>query len=172
MGEGPAGQGSAGAARTRVAGPDDADDVARLLRAFNAEYDEPAPAQAWLADRVRALLGADTAVVLLEVDAATRPGPHGLALLRLRRSLWEDADEAYLAELYVAPALRGRGHGRVLLRAAMAHAHERGATYLDLTTTSADEAAVALYESVGFDRHERRGPDVTSYYYEIDLPAD
>ncbi|MDF9716712.1 GNAT family N-acetyltransferase [Nocardioides sp. ChNu-153] len=171
-----------GAARTRVAGPGDAADVARLLRAFNAEYDDPAPAQDWLADRVRALLGDDTAVVLLEVDGAGAgdahepgppgpPGPHGLALLRLRPSLWEDADEAYLAELYVVPSLRGRGHGRVLLRAAMAHAHERGATYLDLTTTSADEAAVALYESVGFDRHERRGPDVTSYYFEIDLPA-
>ncbi|WP_447644132.1 GNAT family N-acetyltransferase [Nocardioides zeae] len=148
--------------------------MARLLRAFNAEYDDPAPPQEWLAARVAALVAADTAVVLLDVApeaAGGVPGPHGLALLRFRRSLWEDADEAYLAELYVVPSLRGRGHGRALLRAAMDHAHGRGATYLDLTTTNTDEAAVALYESVGFDRHERRGPDVTSYYFEIDLPA-
>ena len=39
-----------------------------------------------------------------------------------------------------------------------------------ITTTNQDEAAVALYESMGFDRHERRGPDTISYYYEIDLP--
>jgi hypothetical protein len=24
---------------------------------------------------------------------------------------------------------------------------------------------------MGFDRHERRGPDTISYYFEIDLPA-
>lgn len=146
----------------------DAPAVARLLRAFNAEYDDPAPPQEWLAERVAALVAADTAVVLLEVDGALA----GLALMRLRPSLWEDAAEAYLAELYVVPGLRGRGHGRALLTAAMAHAHERGATYMDLTTTSADEAAVALYEAVGFDRHERRGPEVTSFYFEIDLPPE
>ncbi|HEY1133687.1 MAG TPA: GNAT family N-acetyltransferase [Nocardioides sp.] len=159
---------------TRVATATDAPDVAQLLRDFNAEYDDPAPAQEWLAERVAGLLATDTAVVLLDVEPAAAggvAGPHGLALLRFRRSLWEDADEAYLAELYVVPPLRGKGHGRGLLHAAMEHAHDRGATYLDLTTTNTDEAAVALYESVGFDRHERRGPEVTSYYFEIDLPA-
>ncbi|MDT9592919.1 GNAT family N-acetyltransferase [Nocardioides zeae] len=163
---------------TRLATAADAADVARLLRDFNAEYDDPAPPQEWLAARVGALLADDTVVVLATAtdeggDAGEAgDGPHGLALLRLRPSLWEDALEAYLAELYVVPALRGRGHGRVLLRAAMDAVHARGATYLDLTTTNTDEAAVALYESVGFDRHERRGPDVESYYFEIDLPAD
>ena len=53
----------------------------------------------------------------------------------------------------------------------MAHARERGATYMDLTTTNQDTAAMALYESMGFDRHERRGPDTVSYYFEIDLPG-
>ena len=103
-----------------------------------------------------------TAGVLLGDD-------HGLALMRFRPSLWEPADECYLAELYVRPAMRGRGLGRALLEAAMRHASERGATYMDLATTNKDEAAVALYESVGFDRHERRGPETVSYYYEIDL---
>lgn len=152
--------------RTRPAAADDASVVASLLRAFNAEHDDPAPPQEWLASRVAALLADDTTVVLLEVDGEAA----GLALLRFRPSLWEDALEAYLAELYVVPHRRGRGHGRALLLDAMAAAGARGATYLDLTTTSADEAAVALYESVGFDRHERRGPDVTSFYFEIDLP--
>ena len=41
---------------------------------------------------------------------------------------------------------------------------------MDLATTNQDTTAVALYESIGFDRHERRGPDTVSYYYEIDLP--
>jgi ribosomal protein S18 acetylase RimI-like enzyme len=155
-------------AHTRVATVDDAEVIARLLRDFNAEFGDPAPDQPWLSARVAELLRQGvTAVVLLEVA-----GEHvGLALMRFRPSLWDAADECYLAELYVSPPLRGRGLGRRLLTAAMHHASERGAVYMDLTTTNQDTAAMALYESVGFDRHERRGPDTVSYYYEIDLPA-
>jgi ribosomal protein S18 acetylase RimI-like enzyme len=150
----------------RVATPDDAGEIAQTLRAFNSEFGDPVPAQEWLAERVAELLrGGDTAVVLLSVESTV----DGLALMRFRASLWEPADECYLAELYVRPALRGRGLGRQLLTAAMDHARERGATYMDLATTNQDTAAVALYESLGFDRHERRGPDTLSYYYEIDL---
>jgi ribosomal protein S18 acetylase RimI-like enzyme len=161
---------------TRVATAADADRIARLLRTFNAEFGDPAPEQEWLAGRIAELLRAGaTAVVLLETgrQAGGEPDggePDGLAVMRFRPSLWEPADECYLAELYVRPQLRGRGLGRQLLTAAMRHARERGATYMDLTTTNQDTAAVALYESVGFDRHERRGPDTFSYYFEIDLP--
>jgi len=164
-------------AHTRVATASDAPLIARMLRDFNAEYDDPAPEQDWLAGRVAELLrqGA-TAVVLLEATGTDSPdttgegSADGLALMRFRPSLWDDADECYLAELYVRPPRRGRGLGRALLTAAMRHASERGATYMDLATTNQDTAAVALYESMGFDRHERRGPDTVSYYFEIDLP--
>jgi ribosomal protein S18 acetylase RimI-like enzyme len=156
--------------RTRVASVADAGTIAQLLIDFNSEYDEPVPGPSWLAGRIAELLGqGTTAVLLLE---ATGPGSaDGLAVMRFRPSLWEEADECYLAELYVRPPLRNRGLGRQLLTAAMRHASERGATYMDLATTNQDTAAVALYESMGFDRHERRGPETTSYYYEIDLPA-
>ena len=36
----------------------------------------------------------------------------GIAVLRFRPALWSFALECYLAELYVAPASRGRGLGR------------------------------------------------------------
>lgn len=148
---------------TRVATPADAELIARLLRDFNAEFGERAPEQEWLAARVAGLIGAgSTDVVLVDED-------QGLALMRFRPSLWEAADECYLAELYVRPGVRGRGLGRALLEAAMRHASGRGATYMDLATTNQDTAAMALYESLGFDRHERRGPQTLSYYYEIDL---
>jgi ribosomal protein S18 acetylase RimI-like enzyme len=158
---------------TRVATAADAGGIALVLRAFNAEFGDPAPEQEWLAGRVAELLRAgSSAVVLLERQPRGGADPDGLALMRFRPSLWEPADECYLAELYIRPELRGQGLGRRLLTAAMRHARERGATYMDLTTTNQDTAAVALYESVGFDRHERRGPDTVSYYFEIDLPAD
>jgi ribosomal protein S18 acetylase RimI-like enzyme len=157
-------------ATIRVATPADAPDVATVLRAFQAEYEEFAPEQQWWTGRIAHLIETgDSAVMLLETD--TTELPDGVAYLRFRPSLYQDAPEAYLAELYVRPELRGQGLGRRLLTAAMDHAVARGATYLDLSTTSADVAAVALYESMGFDRHERSGPDVTAYYYEIDLPA-
>lgn len=161
---------AAAQARTRVATADDADLIARLLRDFNAEFDEPVPDQEWLAGRVADLIrqGA-TSVVLLDGARPDLPAD-GLAVLRFRPSLWEDADECHLAELYVRPPMRGLGLGRRLLTAAMTYASERGATYMDLATTNQDTAAVALYESMGFDRHNRHGPDTVSYYYEIDLP--
>ena len=94
---------------TLLAGAADADDFARTLRAFNAEFDEPAPDQRWLAGRVAELLGLGaTAVVLIRAGSEI----DGLALMRFRPSLWEPADECYLAELYVRPPLRGRGLGR------------------------------------------------------------
>ncbi len=40
----------------RRAGAEDADVVARLLRDFNVEYDDPAPPQEQMAERIRALL--------------------------------------------------------------------------------------------------------------------
>ena len=51
---------------TRVGEVRDAELIARTMRDFNAEYDDPAPDQAWLAARVSELLARDTAVVLLE----------------------------------------------------------------------------------------------------------
>jgi ribosomal protein S18 acetylase RimI-like enzyme len=57
---------------------------------------------------------------------------------------------SYLAELYVVPALRGRGLGRALLEAAMDVARERGADRMDLGTSDDDIAARALYERLGF----------------------
>lgn len=156
-----------GTGQTRVATVADSVQIARMLRDFNAEFGDPAPSQEWLSTRVAQLLdGGDTSVVLLVDGAAV----DGLALMRFRPSLWQPADECYLAELYVRPQRRGRGLGRLLLTAAIQHAVQRGATYMDLTTTNQDTAAMALYESMGFDRHERRGPDTVSYYYELDLP--
>ncbi len=139
-------------------------EAAELLRVFNAEYDDDCPDTGWLAARFAELVTAGDTVVYLWGEPA-----HGFGLVRLRPSYYEDALEAYLAELYVAPDRRGGGEGRALLRAIMADARARGAVYMDLTTTNVDRAAVALYESVGFDRHERSGPGVTSYYFEIDL---
>jgi ribosomal protein S18 acetylase RimI-like enzyme len=129
----------------RRAGPEDADDVARLLYDFNTEYDEPTPDPPELAVRIREVMGADT-IVLLAGD-----GPDGLAVLRFRLSLWSSGKECYLAELYVVPGLRGQGIGRALMEAAIEQARRRGARRLTLRVLGPNTRAQALYESLGFE---------------------
>ena len=69
----------------RRADRDDAADIGRLLYDFNREFDEPTPAPAALAERLRQLIeGGDTLVVL------GGEGPDGLAVLRFRAAIWSN----------------------------------------------------------------------------------
>jgi ribosomal protein S18 acetylase RimI-like enzyme len=148
----------------RRATPADAAVIGRLLHDFNTEYDDPTPGPDKLAGRIRELLaGGDTAVLLAGA------GPDGLAVLRFRPALWSEALECYLAELYVAPPVRGRGLGRALMNAAMALARDEGADYMDLGTAETDVAARALYESLGFSNREGKPDGPVNYYYEREL---
>lgn len=148
----------------RKAGVDDATDVARLLHDFNTEYDDPTPPVDVLATRVRELLADEAIVALLAGEA-----PLGIALFRIRPSLWSSAADVYLEELYVVPARRGNGIGRALLEAAMTAARAAGADHFELTTGETDTAARKLYESHGLTNREG-GPDgPRMLYYELDL---
>ena len=124
----------------RRAGPADAPAIARLLDDFNREYSEPTPGVAALTGYCRQLLEGDEMTVLLAGE-----GPDGISLIRFRPSVWTGGPEAYLQELYVVPALRGRGIGRALLEATMELAREAGATGIDLNTGTTDTVARALY---------------------------
>ncbi|HLK45687.1 MAG TPA: GNAT family N-acetyltransferase [Acidimicrobiales bacterium] len=140
----------------------DAPDAGRLLHDFNVEFDEPTPSPAWLAERVAALCDAGDAVVLLGGE-----GPDGIAVLRFRPAIWTSGLECYLAELYVAPAHRGRGLGGALLDAAMRLARARGADTMDVGVDEPDAVARHLYERAGFTN---RGADGTlMFVYERDL---
>jgi ribosomal protein S18 acetylase RimI-like enzyme len=142
----------------------DAEAVGRLLDAFNREFDEETPGADWLAKRVRQLLATGELTVLLAGD-----GPDGLAVLRFRPSIWSDALEAYLAELYVTPERRGEGLGRALMEAAIELARAEGADYMDLGTAETDTAARALYESLGFDNRGGKPANPVNYFYEREL---
>ena len=148
----------------RRAGVADAVVIGQLLHDFNVEYDDPTPGADRLADRMRELLaGGDTAVLL------GGAGPDGLAVLRFRPAIWDEALECYLAELYVVPARRGHGLGRALMNAAIDLARAQGATYMDLGTSEADVVARALYESLGFSNREGKPDGPINFYYEREL---
>jgi ribosomal protein S18 acetylase RimI-like enzyme len=147
-----------------VAGAADAADFARLLHAFNVEFDEPTPDADVIAGWAAPLIESGEVTVLFVGD-----GPDGFAQLRFRPSLYTGELDAHLEELYVVPDRRGCGRGRALLEAAMAYARDRGAAHIDLGTSEDDVAARALYESSGFTNRER-GPDgPRMLYYEREL---
>jgi len=144
--------------------PADAGAIGRLLHDFNEEYEEFTPGADKLAERVRELLAGDDTVALLAGDE-----PDGFAVLRFRASLYVDALECYLAELYVVPDKRGRGIGRALMDEVFAIAREKGATHIELNTSDDDVAARALYEKLGFTNREGKADGPVMYYYEREL---
>jgi ribosomal protein S18 acetylase RimI-like enzyme len=145
----------------RRAGLADAEAAGQLLHDFNREFDEPTPGPRKLGERVRRLLAEGETKVLLG-----GPGPDGLAVLRFRPSIWTDALECYLAELYVVPDQRGRGLGRALMTAALELARREGADHMDLGTGEDDIAARGLYESLGFSNREGKPDGPVNYFYE------
>ena len=131
----------------------------------------PGDAEAYRAVRLRALrelppafgsLPADepdlaaTAARLLESEERCFFGAfHGEELTGIiRLSRYEASNEkhrAYLGGLYVVPAFRRRGHGRALVRAALSRAESTpGIRRVNLTVVTRQEAAVRLYELLGF----------------------
>lgn len=154
----------AGEVAVRRAEPDDAPTVARLLHEFNTEFGEPTPDVEVLSVRVRELIASGTIVVLLAGN-----GPDGLAQFRFLRSVWSGGLDLYLEELYVVPALRGKGIGRALLETTMETGRQAGATRIDLNTGETDTAARALYESAGFTNREGGEDGPSMLYYERNL---
>lgn len=147
-----------GQVEIRRAGPEDAPTAARLLHAFNTEFEDETPGPEALTEFTRPLIASGEIVVLLAGEA------DGISLWRLRPSPWTGRPEAYLQELYVVPARRGEGIGRTLLEATMAAAREAGATGIDLNTGETDAAARALYESAGFTNFEGPGGPRMLFY--------
>ena len=147
----------------REAGVEDAAAIARLLHDFNTEYEEETPPVPELTRHAERMLREGEMTVLLAGG-----GPDGLALLRFRPSVWTEKQEAYLQELYVVPALRGRGIGQALMEAILATCRSRDAAWIELNTGETDIAARGLYRKFGFTNEE--GPDgVPMLYYELQL---
>jgi ribosomal protein S18 acetylase RimI-like enzyme len=104
--------------------PDDAAfeaGVARLLSDPNTEF----------------LLGGDPAV--------------GVCQLRYRFAVWTGTEDCCLEDIFVEERARGSGLGRALAEAALERARVRGCARVELDVNDANAAALALYESLGFE---------------------
>jgi RimJ/RimL family protein N-acetyltransferase len=146
--------------------PEQAEAFARLNRSWLVEYGLLEPSdEPQLADPVGEILepGGRIFVACLggEVVGTAAVLPHG-------------ADAMELVKLGVAPEVQGRGVGRRLVDACIAHARETGARRLLLISNSRLAAAVRLYEKLGFEHRPvpQDVPYVTANVcMELDLPA-
>ncbi len=132
--------------------------VARRLRALPHAGDAPdatladRATEAWLADDARALLHRDAAVAVLE-------GPREVAFVTLGdpavakgRASHVD-DWAGITDVWVSPQHRRRGLAVEVVRALVGWAAERGATTVYLQVRGDNDAALMLYERLGFLTH-------------------
>jgi ribosomal protein S18 acetylase RimI-like enzyme len=72
--------------------------------------------------------------------------PAGICKLAIR------GDRGWIAGIGVTPARRGKGLGEELMRGVLAEARERGLREIWLEVLVQNEAAVRLYEKLGFER--------------------
>ena len=120
--------------------------------AFGATY---AAVSQWSAadwDRRMLQLAGDRQAGYLAVDGDADVGMTGGAL--------DDADptRAGLISMWVAPAHRARGVGRLLVARVAAWARSRGATTLTLHVTSSNAGARRFYDQLGFAPTGRTEP--------------
>ena len=151
----------------RRAETEDAPLLARMLHDFNTEFGDPTPGAEVLTRRVASYVGDGRKLFLLA--GHERGAECGFAQVSFNHSIWADAPVGLLEELYVVPDRRGEGIGRELMEAVLALARERDAAGMEVITGESDEAARALYESVGF-RNDIEGEERSrSLFYELDF---
>ena len=144
----------------RAATVADAEEIARLLDDFNAEFGTPSPGVEVLSARLRVLLeGGATFAVLAGTPAVA------VALVTLRANVWYAGHVALLDELYVVPALRGRGIGSAIMDQMMSTCRTRGADLVEINVDEGDVDAQRFYERHGFSSTEPGSSERAFYYY-------
>lgn len=104
------------------------------------------------ADEVAAMVRSDASVVLVARDggdSGTILGSLTLALFRIPTGV-----RAWIEDVVVDEAARGRGVGEALTLAALERARSAGARTVDLTSRPSREAANRLYQRLGFTERE------------------
>lgn len=129
---------------------------ARLTPQLSAS--NPAPTREQLAEMIGS--PAITLLVAREPDAGGEIAAGAIAAGAIVGSLTlamfriPTGRRAWIEDVVVDSAQRGKGIGEALTRAALRVAQAAGATTVDLTSRPAREAANRLYQRIGFERRE------------------
>lgn len=123
------------------------DDLVAAFRALLPQLSSSAPPVT--ADDLRAIAGAPACTLLVARDGDRVVGTTTLVVFPIPTGV-----RAWIEDVVVDEAARGRGAGAALTDAALAHARTLGATTVDLTSRPSRVAANALYQRLGFERRE------------------
>ena len=135
-----------------LAGPDD---LAKLLPLVAARHAEEGIAQTEAARRAALeplLAGVPQGAVWL---IGPRSAPLGYIAIGTGWSIELGGMDAFVDELYIRPAVRGRGLGAEALSALTRALKAQGVRALHLEVAQDNEAARALYAKLGFASRER-----------------
>ncbi len=105
----------------------------------------PPPSREMLAE----IVASEATDLLVARDGGRIVGTLTLVVFRIPTGL-----RAWIEDVVVDDAARGKGVGRLLNEAAIRRAAERGALTVDLTSRPAREAANRLYERIGFEARQ------------------
>ena len=111
------------------AAPDEAPAVAALLAGFRDHLGYDGPPDASILASVERIMAGDDAEYLL---ATAGDEPQAVVQVRYRWSVWWDAEDCWLEDLYVRDDARGTGLGRALTEAVMERAAARGCRRVEL----------------------------------------
>lgn len=137
----------------RVATPED---IPTLVRLENQSF----PTDRLSSRNFRYMLSKGKAVTVVETDRAGEIRGYAMVLFHRGTPL------ARLYSIAVAPRWRGKGIGRVLMRAAEEAARERDAAYMRLEVRADDKETQEFYKRLGY-----RPFGIHSHYYEDDTDA-
>lgn len=145
----------------RLAGTNDADDVARLLHDFNTEFDTPTPGVATLTRRVERLLAGTS---IFAIIAGTPPV--AVAVVSVRPNVWYDGNVALLDELYVDPRHRNDGIGSAIIELVRERARAIGVDAIEINVDEHDVDAQRFYERHGYSSTEPDSTERAFYYFQ------
>lgn len=150
----------------RVASPADLGPVTRLVAGFRDFLGSDSPTNAEIEATAAILLRDRSTEFLLIGDPET-----GFAQTRFRLSVWNGSEDAWLEDLFVEEPARGEGHGRKLVEAAIERARARGCQRIQLDVNEANQAALRLYESLGFkaNHNPAKWGDTPDFFYTRDI---
>ena len=100
-------------------------------------------------EALEAIVASDSSVLLIAVSERVIVGALTLVLFRIPTGL-----RAWIEDVIVDEAARGRGIGEALNQAAIERARAAGARTVDLTSRPSREAANRLYQRLGFVERE------------------
>ena len=136
---------------TREARERDVPAIAALFDLYRQFYEQPPNlplAQAFITER----LGRRESVILVAESA--QAGLLGFCQLYPTFCSVEAKPIYVLYDLFVLPAARQSGAGRLLLQVAESRAAADGKVRMDLTTAKTNQAAQSLYEALGWARDD------------------